>query len=91
MTFTTDIGSDFIAVRQSDSGVLTSSRVRFLRSHSTNTGANTLLLRSSDSLLLLVKRIESLAESRALRFVELIFSLFSDQLVNSRHFLPSGF
>jgi hypothetical protein len=55
MSFTANISSDFIAVGESDSGVLTGSRVRFLRSHSTDTGANTLLLRRSDITLLLVE------------------------------------
>jgi hypothetical protein len=90
MTFTTDVGSDFIAIGESNSGVFTSSRVRFFRSHGTNTGTDTFLLRSADSAFLLVKRIPSLTESRSLGFVKRLFSLVSDQLINSRHFFPPG-
>ena len=91
MTFAADVGGDFIAVGETDSGVLSGGRVRLLGGHRTDTGANTLLLRGRDLLFPLVERIPSLAQGRRLGLVDRLLSLVSHELVDCRHSFPPNF
>ena len=47
VSFAADVSGDFIAVAEADTGVFPESRVRFLRGHGADTGADTTLLRGS--------------------------------------------
>ena len=77
MADTGDVRSNFVAVGQTDTGDLTQSGVRLLRSGGTNCGADASLLRSAKIGLLVLEGVQTLLHCRRVGLVGDLFSAFS--------------
>ena len=86
MTYTGNICCHFHTVGQTNTGVLTKSRVRLLRCHRAYTCADASLLRAAQFRRPLLQRVEPTVQRRRLGLVNLVGTAFAYQLMYCWHY-----
>ena len=85
MPFPADVGGDFVAVGQTDTGILPEGGVRLLRGHGADTGADAPLLGGGLIAAALGQRVPPLAEGGALRLLNRGHATLPNELVDCWH------
>ncbi|MMZ64896.1 hypothetical protein D1872_272560 [compost metagenome] len=80
-----NVSRHLYAVRQANTGIFTKCGVRFLRSHSTYTSADTAFLRRAQIRRFTLQGVETSLQCWRFRFVHFVLTSFTDELVNCWH------